>query len=53
MRDTERGIGRKRSRLLTRSLMWDSISGLQDHDLSQRKTHNQNHPGTKIIEFLN
>ena len=36
MRDRERGrdIGRGRSRLPTRSQMWDSILGLWDHTLS-------------------
>ena len=36
MRDTERGrdIGRGRSRLPAISLMWDSIPGPWDHDLS-------------------
>ena len=35
MRDIERGrdTGRERSRLHTRSLMWDSILGLQGHTL--------------------
>ena len=44
MRDThrERGrdTGRGRNRLHTGSLMWDSIPGLQDHDLGQRQTLN-------------
>ena len=42
MRDRKRGrdIGRGRSRLPTGSLMWDSISGPPDHDLSQRQTLN-------------
>ena len=39
-RHTERGrdIGKGRSRLPVRNLMWDSILGPQDHDLSRRKT---------------
>ena len=44
MRDTERkrckDIGRGRSRLHTRSPMWDSIPGPQHHDLSQRQMLN-------------
>ena len=42
MRDTERvrNIGRRRSRLPARSLMQDSISGSQDHTLSQRQMLN-------------
>ena len=42
MRDTDRGrdVGRGRSRLPMGSLMWDSILGPQDHDLSQRQTLN-------------
>ena len=37
-RERERGrdIGRERSRFPVGSPMWDSISGPQDHDLSQR-----------------
>ena len=40
--DTERGrdIGTGRSRLPAGSLMWDSIPGPWDHDLSQRETLN-------------
>ena len=39
-RERERGrdTGRGRSRLHAGSLTWDSIPGLQDHDLSQRET---------------
>ena len=42
MRDTHRGrdIGRERSRLHAGSLMWDLISGLQDHTLGQRQALN-------------
>ena len=42
MRDRERGrdIGSGRRRLPTGSLMWDSIPGLWDHDLSQRQMLN-------------
>ena len=35
-RERGRDIGRERSRLPTRSPMWDSILGFQDHALSQR-----------------
>ena len=40
MRDTRRGrdIGRGRSRLPEGNLVWDLISGPQDHNLSQRQT---------------
>ena len=43
MRDTERDrdIGRGRSRLSARSLMWDSILGLQDHALGLRQMLNR------------
>ena len=36
MRETERDrdIGRERSRLHAGSPMWDSVPGLQDHNLS-------------------
>ena len=42
MRDTERcrDTGRGRRRLPVGSLMWDSIPGPRDHDLSQRQTLN-------------
>ena len=42
MRDTERGrdTGRGRSRLSMGSLMWHSIPGLRDHELSQRQMLN-------------
>ena len=42
MRDTQRDrdTGRRRSRLLAESLMWDLISGLQDHALGQRQVLN-------------
>ena len=53
MRDTERGrdIGKERSRLLVGSLMWDLISGLQDHDLSQRQVAQPlSHPGAQIFK---
>ena len=42
MRDIESGrdTGRGRSRLLAGNLMWDSIPGPQDHDLSGRQTLN-------------
>ena len=51
MRDRERGgdIGRGRSRLLVRTLMWDLILGPQNHYPSQRQTFNHSttmsHPG--------
>ena len=51
MSDTERGrgrdIGRGRSRLHAGSPMWDSISELRDHALSQRQIDTQpvSHPG--------
>ena len=38
MRD--KGTGRGRIRLPTESLMWDSIPGSWDHDLSQRQMFN-------------
>ena len=37
VRDTGRG---RRSRLHARTLMWDSIPGIQDHVLSQRQMYN-------------
>ena len=42
IRDTQRGrdTGRRRSRLHVGSLMWDSISGLQDHALGRRQAPN-------------
>ena len=48
MRDTERGrdTGRGRSRISAGSLTWDSISGPQDHTLSQRQM--LNHWATQI-----
>ena len=41
-RERERGrdTGRQRSRLPVGSLMWDSIPGPQDHDLSHRQKLN-------------
>ena len=41
-REKERGrdTGTGRSRLHARTPMWDSISGLQDHTLGQRKAPN-------------
>ena len=39
-REGGRDIGRGISRLPTGSLMWDSIPGLQDHDLNQRQMLN-------------
>ena len=57
MRDTERDrdIGRGRSRLSVGILMWDSIPGPWDHDLSQRQIDAQllSHPGAPIIVILN
>ena len=52
MRDTERGrdTGRERSRLHADSPMWDSILGLQDHDLSQRQV--LNHCATQASLFF-
>ena len=51
----QRGSGReseKQTPYRARSLMWDSIPGHWDHDLSQRQTFNQlSHPGTPKIEF--
>ena len=46
----DRDIGRGRSRLLTGSLMWDSILGPRDHDLSQRQM--LNHLATQASQFL-
>ena len=42
MRDTQKGrdTGRVRSKLPAKSLMWDSIPGPQDYDLSQRQMLN-------------
>ena len=40
-RERDRDTGRGRSRLPAGRLMWDSIPGPQDHDLSQRQTFNQ------------
>ena len=44
MRDTQRersrDLGRGRSRVPVGSLMWDSIPGPRDHDLSQKQTLN-------------
>ena len=40
-RERDRDTGRGRSRLHAGSPMWDSILGLQDHDLSQRQVLNQ------------
>ena len=42
MRDTKRArdIGRRRSRLLAGSPMWDSIPGPWDYNLSQRQMLN-------------
>ena len=53
MRDTQRGrnLGRRRSRLQAGSLTWDSISGPQDHALSQRQmliTEPPRHPRKDI-----
>ena len=47
-RHKERGrdIGRGRSRFLVRSLMWVSVPGPQDHDLSQRQI--LNHRATQV-----
>ena len=42
MRDTERDRGR--SRLPAGNLMWDSIPGLQNQNLSQRQTQLLRHP---------
>ena len=42
MRDTQKGrdLGRRRSRLLAGSPIWDSVPRPRDHDLSQRQTLN-------------
>ena len=54
MTETERGrdTGRGRSRLHARSLMWDSILGLQDHTLGQRYTKPLSHQGCPGKIFL-
>ena len=39
-RKRQRHRQREKSRLPARSLMWDSIPGPRDHDLSQRQTLN-------------
>ena len=41
MTERERETGRGRSRLHAGSLMWDSIPGLRDHNLSQRQMPNR------------
>ena len=52
MRDRERDkdIGRGRSRLPAGTLMWDSISGPQDHALSQRQR--LNHRAPQLPRFI-
>ena len=39
-REKARGIGKRRSRLPVGKLMWDSILGPWDHDLSRRQMPN-------------
>ena len=54
MRDTHRERGRDtdrgRSRLPAGNLMWDSIPGPCDHDLSRRQT--LNHGATQVPQCL-
>ena len=53
-RESDRDIGRGRSRFLTGSLLGDWIPGRWDHDLSQRQREVQllSHPGVPVIYVL-
>ena len=53
MREKGRNTGRGISRLHARSLMQDSIPGLQNHVLDQRQALNHwGHPGTPLIRVF-
>ena len=54
MRDIERGrdIGRGRSRLLTGSLMWDSIPGPGSHPEPKADAQPLSHPGVPTRFFF-
>ena len=51
-RERGREIGRGRSRLPSGSLMWDSISGLQDHALSQRQVLNHSATQASLALYI-
>ena len=48
----EADIGRGRSSLPARSLMWDSIPGPRDHDLSQRQTLNHWATQVSLLSYI-